>query len=88
MGRHVISLLFDVTKRHNYVCFIRDGGREYWVFKDKIDLFKRWHPKNARKRIQHAFVDRIHNSVPRDAKQWPTNACWTLFLTYFWVPAL
>ena len=49
-------------------------------FKVKLDLLNRWHPKYARKRIQHAFVDRIdksvprvsvyyHSAVPRDAKQ-------------------
>ena len=32
--------------------------------KVKLDLFKRWYPKYARKRIQHAFVDRIDKSVP------------------------
>ena len=50
------------------------------IQKVKLDLLKRWHPKCARKRIQHVFVDRIDNSVaqvtvwhhsaePRDAKQ-------------------
>ena len=48
--------------------------------KVKLDLLKRWHLKYARKRIQHAFVDRIDKSVlrvtvwhhsvePYDAKQ-------------------
>ena len=33
--------------------------------KVKLGLLKCWHPKCARIRIQHAFVDRIDNSVPR-----------------------
>ena len=33
--------------------------------KVKLDLLKSWHPKYARKRIQHAFVDRIDKSIPR-----------------------
>ena len=48
--------------------------------KVKVDLLMRWDPKYARKRIKHAFVDRInkpvhqvtvlhHSEEPRDAKQ-------------------
>ena len=33
--------------------------------KIKLDLLKRWHPKYARKRIQHVFINRIDNLVPR-----------------------
>ena len=31
----------------------------------KLDLLTRWHQKYARKRIKHAFVNRIDKSVPR-----------------------
>ena len=34
-------------------------------FKENMDLLKFWHPKVCIKRIQHAFVDRIDNSLPR-----------------------
>ena len=34
-----------------------------------MDLLKRWLPKYAIKRTQHAFVDTLDNSEPRDAKQ-------------------
>ena len=40
-----------------------DVNKGYFMV--KLDLLKRWHPKCARKRIQHAFVHRIDNSVPR-----------------------
>ena len=50
----------------------------------KLDLLKHWHPKYARKRIQHAFVNRIdisvprftvwhHSAEPRDAQQRPSG---------------
>ena len=35
------------------------------LFNVKLNLFKRWHQKCARKRIQHEFEERIDKSVPR-----------------------
>ena len=64
IGCHVISSLSDVTyagMRQNNVSFTQDGRH----LKVKLDLLKRWHLKYARKRIQHAFEDRIDKSVPR-----------------------
>ena len=31
----------------------------------EMDLLTRWYPKVCQKRIQHAFVDMLDNSVPR-----------------------
>ena len=47
--------------------FIQDGGCKCRVSKVKLDSLKCWHLKYARKRIQHAFVDRIDKSVPQVA---------------------
>ena len=38
-----------------------DVNAEY--LKVKLDLSKRWHPKYARKRIQHVSVERIYKSL-------------------------
>ena len=80
-----MSSLSDVTKnvRMTSVLFkMVDANAGY--LKVKLDLFKHLHPKFERKRIPHAFVDRIdksvprvtvwhHSAEPRDAKQWPSG---------------
>ena len=44
---------------------IKMAGVNVRYLKVKMDLFKCWHQKYARKRNQHAFVDTLDNSVPR-----------------------
>ena len=74
---YLLSTLFHYVKYHNtyitvkslliYIFLVQMRKLEETsagYLKVKLDLLKRWHPKYARKRIQHAFVDRIDKSVP------------------------
>ena len=64
IGCHIISsLATSQNVRMTPVLFkMMDVNAGY--LKLKLDLLKRWHPKYARKIIQHASVDRIDKSVP------------------------